>query len=236
MSTWSDCSTTGRTSTPAKEVWRRPWLSKGEMRTRRCALLDGEGAVGVRRVHGEGGRLDAGLFGVRRLDQLGLVAALLGPAQVHALELLGEVGGVDATGLGADVDERLTGVVLAGQEGTDLHLVQRLADGGQLGLGLGAGVRVVLLLGHLEEDREVVDPAAQRLRLPHLGLEVGELAGDLLRLVRVVPQGRGPPPAPQARRFVPSSHRGPGRPRSTPWSRRGTSALRIHRRLPRLPA
>ncbi|CAM5683189.1 hypothetical protein SHIRM173S_08041 [Streptomyces hirsutus] len=32
---WSVCSTTGSTSTPANEVWRRPWLSKGEMRTSR---------------------------------------------------------------------------------------------------------------------------------------------------------------------------------------------------------
>ncbi len=35
ISMWSVCSTTGRISTPAKEVWRRPWLSKGEMRTSR---------------------------------------------------------------------------------------------------------------------------------------------------------------------------------------------------------
>ena len=49
---------------------------------------------------------------------------------------------------------------------------------------------VVLLLGQLEEDAEVVDAAAQGLGLADLGLEVGELAGDLLRRVRVVPQGR----------------------------------------------
>src|SRR3712207_8012997 len=28
MSTWSVCSTTGSTSTPAKDVWRRPWRSE----------------------------------------------------------------------------------------------------------------------------------------------------------------------------------------------------------------
>ena len=36
MSMWSPCSTTGTTSTPAKEVCRRPWLSNGEIRTSRC--------------------------------------------------------------------------------------------------------------------------------------------------------------------------------------------------------
>ncbi len=35
MSMWSVDSVTGSTSTPANEVWRRPWLSKGEIRTRR---------------------------------------------------------------------------------------------------------------------------------------------------------------------------------------------------------
>ena len=35
MSMWSACSTTGSTSTPANDVWRRPWLSNGEMRTSR---------------------------------------------------------------------------------------------------------------------------------------------------------------------------------------------------------
>ena len=33
---WSLCSTTGITSTPANDVWRRSWLSNGEIRTRRC--------------------------------------------------------------------------------------------------------------------------------------------------------------------------------------------------------
>ena len=36
MSIWSVDSMSGMTSTAAKEVWRRPWLSKGLMRTRRC--------------------------------------------------------------------------------------------------------------------------------------------------------------------------------------------------------
>jgi len=36
MSIASVCSTTGTTSTAAKLVWRRPWLSNGLIRTSRC--------------------------------------------------------------------------------------------------------------------------------------------------------------------------------------------------------
>ena len=36
MSMWSVCSMSGMTSTAAKLVWRRPWLSNGLMRTSRC--------------------------------------------------------------------------------------------------------------------------------------------------------------------------------------------------------
>ena len=36
MSTWSVDSMSGTTSTAANDVWRRPWLSNGLMRTRRC--------------------------------------------------------------------------------------------------------------------------------------------------------------------------------------------------------
>jgi hypothetical protein len=35
MSISSVCSSTGTTSTAANDVWRRPWLSKGLIRTRR---------------------------------------------------------------------------------------------------------------------------------------------------------------------------------------------------------
>ena len=35
ISMWSVSSTTGSTSTPANEVWRRPWLSNGLIRTSR---------------------------------------------------------------------------------------------------------------------------------------------------------------------------------------------------------
>ena len=40
--TSTSSSTSGITSTPAKEVWRRPEASKGEGRTRRCTPASGE--------------------------------------------------------------------------------------------------------------------------------------------------------------------------------------------------
>ena len=69
-----------------------------------------------------------------------------------------------------------------------------LLQGGELGLGLEAGGLVALLLGHLEEHADVVDAAAQALDAVDLALDVGQLRGDLLGVVLVVPEvggGRG---------------------------------------------
>ena len=65
-------------------------------------------------------------------------------------------------------------VVLAGQQGADLELGDRLGEVDELRLGLGQGVRVVLGLGELEQHGEVVDPATQRLDPVDLALHVGQ--------------------------------------------------------------
>ena len=80
------------------------------------ALLGLDDAVRVVALERERGRLDARLLARRRLDQLGLVAAVLGPAQVHAQQHLGPVLGVGAAGAGRDLHERGAAVVLAGEE------------------------------------------------------------------------------------------------------------------------
>ena len=117
----------------------------------------------------------------------------LGPAHVHAHEHLGEVRGVDAPGLGADGHQRLARVVVARQQGADLELVDRLAQGLQLALGLGGGRGVPLLHGHLVQQPDVVEPAAQLLDAAQVALQVGELGGERLGRLDVVPQvgGRG---------------------------------------------
>jgi hypothetical protein len=116
----------------------------------------------------------------------------LGPAQVHPHEHLGEVGGVDATGLGADGHQRLAGVVLTREQGAHLELVDRLAQARQLPLGLGRGRLVALLDGHLVQQPDVVQPAAQLLHPAQVALQVGQLGGQRLRGLDVVPEvGRG---------------------------------------------
>src|SRR5699024_9436311 len=128
------------------------------------ALFHRQGAVHVFAVDDERRRLDAGFLRVGDVVHVDLVAGLFRPAGVHAHEHFGEVGGVDAAGAGADVDDRLTLVVFAGQHGRDLEGLDGGAEVGaflvgKLG-GFGGGV-AVLFLGELVHDGQVVEAFAQ---------------------------------------------------------------------------
>jgi len=112
----------------------------------------------------------------------------LRPAHVHPHEHLGEVRGVDATGLRTDGDQRLALVVLAGEQGADLERGDVLAQLGALGVRVRDGTLVALVLRELVEHREVVDAAPEVLESPQVTLGVGEPAGDLLCGLGVVPE------------------------------------------------
>ncbi len=114
----------------------------------------------------------------------------LGPSQVHPQQHLGEVGGVDATCAGADRDERFAGVVLAGEQRTDLQLLDRLAQRRDLGDHLAERVGVGFVLREIEQHAGVVEAAAEALDLPDLGLHVGQLGRDLLGARLVLPERR----------------------------------------------
>ena len=73
-------------------------------------------------------RLEPGLLGVGGVEDLDGVLVALGPAGVHPHQHLGEVGRVDAAGAGADRDERVAHVVLAGEQGADLERLDGLVD------------------------------------------------------------------------------------------------------------
>lgn len=62
-------------------------------------------------------------FAAAGFHQLGLPAARLGPAQVHAQQHFGPVLRLGAAGAGLDVDEGIGGVHLAGEHALELQLV-----------------------------------------------------------------------------------------------------------------
>jgi hypothetical protein len=126
------------------------------------ALLAAQRAVCVRRLHRERGRLDAGLT-IGHVEDLGRVLVPFRPAQVHALQVPGEVLRVRAAGLGVDRDQRLAVVVLAVQQSADLELVDLLAQPGEVASRLVPGGLVVLVVGKPEQYAGVVEALPQVL-------------------------------------------------------------------------
>ena len=80
------------------------------------AALRLEESVGVLTLHRQRRRLEPRLLPRARLDELGLEAAVVCPAQVHAQEHLGPVLGVGAARARVDRDDGVAGVVLAVEE------------------------------------------------------------------------------------------------------------------------
>ena len=154
------------------------------------AGLDTQRAVRVGRLNLEGGRLQAGLFRVGGVHDLRRVAVTLRPAQVHAQEDFGEVGGVHTARAASDRDDGVTLVVLAVQQRADLQVTQVLAQLLQVGLGLGEDVSALIrvLGGHVNHGLQVVDALAHLRDAVQLALAVAECARDGLGGARVVPQ------------------------------------------------
>jgi hypothetical protein len=94
------------------------------------AALGPQPAVGRPAVDLDGRALDAGLLAFLLIDDLGLEAVALGPAEVHPEEHLGPVGRLGAARAGADREDRAALVVLAGEEeGRPLALEVALEGG-----------------------------------------------------------------------------------------------------------
>ena len=133
-----------------------------------------------------------------RLEQLDLEAAPLGPAHLHAQHHLGPVLGVGPARAGVDGDERVAGVVAAGEQALLLERRRRRLDRGERLVELGGQLRV--LLGQLDQAVEVLGVAAQ----PVEGLEPAAAARAYSALtlparLGVVPEARLRPSGPRAR-------------------------------------
>ena len=124
--------------------------------------LGAEQAVGVLARGTEGRGLDAGFLARARLQQLDAKAARFSPAHLHAQHHLRPVLSVGAAGPRVDSDERVAGVIGAGEQPLLLELRQALLDPRELlaDFLLQRGV----LGGHLDKPVEIRDVALQRLK------------------------------------------------------------------------
>ena len=163
-------------------------VERGDPHKTMSALLHGERAVGERRLDREGGRLQACLFRVGRVVHLDGVTVTFRPPQIHAHQLLREIRGINPSGLGANGDQRIPGVILAGEQGTHLECLDVLGEPVKFTLNIGSRFSVVLLDGQFEHDGGIVETASQRLETLNLGLPRGEGRGDPLGVVLVIPK------------------------------------------------
>ena len=123
-------SISGETNTLANDVWRA--LGLIERRDAHQAVdadLAVQQAEGVLAVDRERRALMPGFFAGLVVVEHGLEALPLGPAQVHAQQHLGPVLRLGAAGAGMDRDDGVAGVVLAGEQGFGLELVDEFAEG-----------------------------------------------------------------------------------------------------------
>ncbi len=139
--------------------------------------------VGVLALDGERRRLEPRLLPRARLDQLGLEAAVVGPAEVHAQHHLGPVLGVRAARAGVDRGDGVAAVVLAGEEGVLLEARELAAERLELCLDLGAELRI-----HREQLGGVVVLALEPLVALEALAEAGVLGRDAGGAGLVVPE------------------------------------------------
>ena len=153
-------SISGETNTEANEVCRRAFGI--ERRLAHQAMHAGLGAQpAVRVVAGEvdARALDARDFAVADVDDLGLEAALLAPAQVHAQQHLRPVLRLGAAGPGLDVEERAVRVHLARKHALEFELLDVALERREVALD---GLRrrfVVLFDSQVQQLAGVLQPA-----------------------------------------------------------------------------
>ena len=154
------------------------------------AALGAQPAVRPTPVDRHGHALQAGLLTFLFVDDLGLPAVALGPAEVHPEEHRRPVGRLGAPGTGADAQDRRSLVVLTGEQELGalakeiaFEVLDRAVD---LVLQLG----IARLLGELQRRLEVVRSGKEARPELDLGPEAVGLAQDALRATGVVPEAR----------------------------------------------
>jgi hypothetical protein len=125
-----------------------------------------------------------------KVEDLGLVAAALAPAQVHAQQHLGPVLRFEASGARMDLEDRVPRIVLAAQKLLQFELIDGVLDLRHLGLQLGEALGVPLFR-EFEEELRLVDRITLLLPTADGGSDLRVLAVDLLGALGLVPEVGG---------------------------------------------
>lgn len=151
------------------------------------ADLGAQPAEGVLALDVHGGALDAGDLALGQLDDSGVEAVLVGPAQVHAQQHVGPVLGLGAAGAGLDVQVGVVRVHLAAEHAAELQLLEDLAQTLDFVGDVVDGALVVFLDRHVQQVAGVGQAAGQVVQGFHHLRQLGALAAEVLGVFRVVP-------------------------------------------------
>ena len=196
-------------------------VERGDTHQTVGAAFHAHATIRIRGIHLEGGGLDARLFGVGGVHDLGLIPIALRPTQVHAQQHLSEVGGIHTARAGADGHHCGTFVIFAVEQGLDFHVGQIVLNAFDFGLRFRQRVGVFFLLTQFHQRFDVVDALACGSETLQLGLHCRQFAGHFLRVFGI------PVRPPELQDLWPA--RSVGR-RQAPW--KSTRIWRAPRRLP----
>ena len=146
--------------------------------------------VGVLPAHLDGGGLDARFLAREQVDDLGLEAGALRPAQVHAHEHLRPVLGLRASRARMNGQDRVLPVLRPGEHHLHLEGFERGGAPLQALLDLGGQALVPGLGGHLPEEPHLADVASEVVERPDRAAQLGALLDEDLGLSAVVPEAR----------------------------------------------
>ena len=152
------------------------------------AVLAAEKAIGVLSLDGNGGGLDSRLVSVLVVQSLDGEVVPLAPAGVHAEKHLTPVLGLGAAGSGMESENGVAGVVLPGEQGGQIGLLQRGIQLAAALLHLGQEAGVVLLHGHLHQSGEILPLGGQAGVVLQLVFQLLGALEHLLRSGHVVPE------------------------------------------------
>ena len=144
-------------------------------------------AIGVVALDVNGGALDARHFTFHQLDNLGLEATALSPAQVHTQQHIGPVLGFGATGTSLDIEVGVVGVHFTGEHAAEFELFELFIKALKIGLDLGNGAFVLFFCGNIQQAFGVFQAGGEVIDGLDYQLKIRALFAQRLRPLGVVP-------------------------------------------------